>query len=73
MLGPAVHHGMAVQMDPTLSSSWNKRNVGKCWLKSLTSFKLHPATSNMVCKQTEFLVNNVASVWMGPRREVWGN
>ena len=38
----------------------NNRNVGTCWLWSLTSFKLHPATSNksqqqatthnMVCK-----------------------
>ena len=25
--------GRAVQTDPTLSSSWNKRNVGSCWLK----------------------------------------
>ena len=30
----------------TLRRSQNKRNVGSCWLKSLTSFKLCATTSN---------------------------
>ena len=52
----------------------NNRNVGTCWLWSLTSFKLHPTTSNksqqhatthnMVCKRSQHVgPNNVASCW----------
>ena len=62
----------------TLQPSRNKRNVGSCWLKSLTSFKLratnsqqHAATCNRVCILTQhvtpnnvgtMLANHVASV-----------
>ena len=44
----------------------------KCWellAQSLTGFKLCAATTYMVCRQMEFLVNNVASVCIGPRRD----
>ena len=32
----------------TLRRSWNKRNVGSCWLKSLTGFKLCAITRNNI-------------------------
>ena len=63
----------------TLRQSRNKRNVGSCWLKSLTGFKLCATTSNNMQQgvQTdatcniqqcwELLANNVTSVW--ERRE----
>ena len=58
----------------TLRWPRNNRNVGTCWLWSLTSFKLHPTTSNksqqhatthnMVCKRSQHVgPNNVASCW----------
>ena len=61
----------------TLRRSRNKRNVGSCWLKSLTSFKLCATTSNRMQQgvQTdatcniqqcwELLANNVPSVCSG--------
>ena len=53
----------------TLRGSRNKRNVGSCWLKSLTSFKLRETTpnntqqhENRVCKRTQqVILNNVGS------------
>ena len=36
----------------TLRRSRNKRNVGNCLLKSLTSFRLRATTCNRVCKRT---------------------
>ena len=66
MHGP-YNVGRAVQMDPTLLHftsviSWqNKRNVGSCWLKTLTGFKLCTTTaSNM---QQHVTSNNVGSCW----------
>ena len=67
-----IQHGCA-----TLRRSRNQRNVGSCWLKSLTGFKLCPTTSNNMQQglQTdatcnirqcwELLANNVASVCTG--------
>ena len=60
--------GRAVQPDPfccaTLRRSRNKRNVGSCWLKSLTGFKLSATTCNRVCKRTQHVTsNNVGSCW----------
>ena len=61
----------------TLRRSRNKRNVGSCWLKSLTGFKLWATTSNNMQQgvQTdatcniqqcwELLANIVASVFTG--------
>ena len=41
-----------------------KENVGSCWLKSLTGFKLCATTCNRVCKRTQHETsNNVASVY----------
>ena len=59
--------GRAVQTDPTfcatLRRSWNKRNVGSCWLKRFTAHQL-PTTCNRVCKRTQHATaNNVASVY----------
>ena len=63
----------------TLRRSRNKRNVGSCWLKSLTGFKLCATTSNNMQQgvQTDetcnilqcwdLLANNVASVCTQPR------
>ena len=57
-----------------LQQSWNKRNVGSCWLKSWTSFKLCTTTPNnmqqgvqmdVTCniqQCLELLANNVVSV-----------
>ena len=64
----------------TLRRSWNKRNVGSCWLKSLTGFKLrnntqrHPTTCNRVCKRTQHVTsNNVGSCWPTIMRPfAWG-
>ena len=62
-----------------LRRSWNKRNVGSCWLKSLTGFKLCATTSNNMQQGVltdatcnieqcwELLVNNVASVCTQPK------
>ena len=62
----------------TLRRSRNKTNVGSCWLKSLTGFKLCATTRNNMQQgvQTdatcniqqcwELLANNVASVCTGP-------
>ena len=48
----------------TLWRSRNKRNVGSCWLKSLTGFKLSATTCNRVCKRTQHVTsNNVGSCW----------
>ena len=59
----------------TLRRPRNKRNVGSCWLKNLTGFKLcattpnntqqHATTcSNRVCKRTQHVTsNNVGSCW----------
>ena len=48
----------------TLRRSRNKRNVGSCWLKSLTGFKLCATTCNKVCKRTQHVTsNNVGSCW----------
>ena len=51
----------------TLRRSRNKRNVGSCWLKSLTGFKLwqqHPTTCKRGCKRRQRLTsNNVGSCW----------
>ena len=60
--------GRAVQTDPTLLRTlWrsrNKRNVGSCWLKSLTGFKLCATTCNRECKRTQHVTsNNVGSCW----------
>ena len=60
--------GRAVQTNPTLLRyAWrsrNKRNVGSCWLKSLTGFKLCATTHNRVCKLTQHVTsNNVRSCW----------
>ena len=50
----------------TLRRSQNKRNVGSCWLKSLTCFKLCATTCNRVCKQTQHVTsNNVGSYVVG--------
>ena len=62
----------------TFRRSRNKRNVGSCWLKSLTGFKLCATTStNMqqgvqtatcnIQQCLELLVNNVASVCTQPK------
>ena len=65
----------------TLRRSRNKRNIGSCWLKTLTGFKLCATTSNNMKQgvQTdatcniqqcwELLANNVASVSTGPKTE----
>ena len=65
----------------TLRPSRNKRNIGSCWLKTLTGFKLCAKTSNNMKQgvQTdatcniqqcwELLANNVASVSTGPKTE----
>ena len=74
--------GRAVQTDPTLflyaSAITEQKNVGSCWLKSLTRFKLCATTRNNMQQgvQTEatcniqqcweLLVNNVASVCTQP-------
>ena len=62
----------------TLRRSRNKRNVGSCWLKSLTGFKLCATTSNNIQQHAtadatcniqqcwELLVSNVASVCTQP-------
>ena len=54
----------------TLRRSRNKRNVGSCWLKSLTGFKLCATTCNRVCKRTHHVRSkNVGSSWptmLGP-------
>ena len=51
----------------TLRRSRNERNVGSCWLKSLTGFKLCATTCNRVCKRTQHVTsNNVASVCTQP-------
>ena len=45
----------------TLQWSQNKRNVGSCWLKSLTGFKLCATTCNKcnrVCKRTQHVTSN---------------
>ena len=34
------------------------RNVGSCWLKSLTAFKLCATTRNRVCKRTQHVTSN---------------
>ena len=54
----------------TLRRSRNKRNVGSCWLKSLTGFKLCATTCNNIstvcatCKRTQHVTsNNVGSCW----------
>ena len=73
--------GRAVQTDPTLlryaSAIMEQKNVGSCWLKSLTGFKLCATTSNNMQQgvQTdvtcniqqcwELSANNVASVCTG--------
>ena len=47
-----------------LRRSRNKRNIGSCWLKSLTGFKLCATTCNRVCKRTQHITsNNVESCW----------
>ena len=54
VLGPAVHSGKDTPHKTfqhccaTLWQSRNKRNVGSCWLKNLTSFKLCATTPNNV-------------------------
>ena len=60
--------GKAVQTVPTLLHyalpSRNKRNVGSCWLKSLTGFKLCATTCNRVCKRTQHVTSNIVeSCW----------
>ena len=53
----------------TLRRSRNKRNVGSCWLKSLTGFKLCASarTCNKGYKRTQHVSsNNVGSCW--PRK-----
>ena len=56
-----------------LQQSWNKRNVGSCWLKSWTSFKLCTTPNNMqqgvqmgvtcnIQQCWELLANNIVSV-----------
>ena len=84
MLGPAVHRGKGITYKTstmleelrkriqnccaTLRRSRNKRNVGSCWLKSLTGFKLcaHATTCNKVYKRTQHVSsNNVGSCWPG--------
>ena len=72
----AVQTGRIQNCCATLQRSWNKRNVGSCWMKSLTGFKLCATTSNNMQQggQTaaryniqqfwELLANNVASVWL---------
>ena len=42
----------------TLRRSRNKRNVGSCWLKSLTGFKLCATTCNRVCNGTQHVTSN---------------
>ena len=59
--------GRAVQTDPSLCATlrWSrsKRNVGSCWLKSLTGFKLCATCNIQQC--WELLANNVASFCTG--------
>ena len=62
--------GRTVKTDPTLlryaPAITEQRNVGSCWLKSLTGFKLCATTCNRVCKRTQHVTsNNVASVCTG--------
>ena len=49
----------------TLRRSRNKRDVGSCWLKRLTGFKLCAATRNNMQQgvQTDATSNNVWSCW----------
>ena len=48
----------------TLRWSRNKRNVGSCWLKSLTGFKLCATTCNRMWKRTQHITfNDVGSCW----------
>ena len=52
----------------TLRRSRNNRNVGRCWFKSLTGFKLctRATTCNKVDKRTQLVSsNNVGSCWPG--------
>ena len=84
MLGPAVHRGKGITYKTstmleelrkriqnccaTLRRSRNKRNVGSCWLKSLTGFKLcaSATTCNKAQKRTQHVSsNNVGSCWPG--------
>ena len=47
-----------------LRRSRNKRNLGSCWLKSLTGFEFCATTCNRVCKRTQHVTsNNVGSCW----------
>ena len=59
--------------------SRNKRNVGSCWLESLTGFKLWGTTRNNIqqhatgeCKRTQHVIsNNVAFVCTGLQAILW--
>ena len=45
----------------TLRRPRNKRNIGSCWLKSLTGFKLYATTPNnsqQLCKRTHHVISN---------------
>ena len=60
--------GKAVQTVPTLLHyalpSRSKRNVGSCWLKSLTGFKVCATTCNRVCERTQHVTSNIVeSCW----------
>jgi len=58
-LGKRIQHCCA-----TLRRSRNKRNVGSCWLKRLTGFKLCATTCIRVYKQTQYVTSNsVGSCW----------
>ena len=84
MLGPAVHRRKGITYKTstmleelrkriqnccaTLRRSRNKRNVGSCWLKSSTGFKLcaSATTCNKAQKRTQHVSsNNVGSCWPG--------
>ena len=72
--GGNMHNKVCMYCWATLRRSQNKRNVGSCWLKSLTGFKLCATTRKNICgttcnrvwKRTQHVTsNNVASVCTG--------
>ena len=56
-----------------LRRSWNKRNVGRCWFKSLTSFKLRETTPNNIQHgvQTFSCQEPSVSLWRNVSPTTW--
>ena len=72
LLGYGVPCKRAQHCCATLRRSQNNGNVGTCWAKSLTCFKLYATSANIAlvpCKWAQqcwvLLADNVASVGMG--------